>query len=141
MSEVAQAYAFVIAAMQADTALTTAATGGVWQGFAPIGTSAPYALVSRQSGHDVLTVSADRVFTHVLMQIKAVGLASDYDTLVTIANRIDALFGKRGPSSPSTGGSLLDTYRESEVAYEEVPAPGVQVSHLGGLYHIELRGT
>lgn len=141
MTEIRQAYAYIVGAMKADTALVAAATGGVWQGFAPIGTTAPYALVTKQSDHDVLTLNVNRVMSHMLLQIKAVGLTSDYDTLEIIANRIDALFGKQGASTPSTGGIVLGTYRESQISYEETPAPGAQMSHLGGLYDIDLQGT
>lgn len=141
MSEVYQAYAYVSAMMKADSALVAAATGGIWQGFAPIGTALPYALVTKQSDHDVLTLNANRVMSHMLLQIKAVGSTSDYDTLEIIANRIDALFGKQDASTPPTGGIVLGTYRESQISYEEAPAPGVQISHLGGLYDIDLQGT
>lgn len=141
MTEIYQAYAYIVGAMKADTALTAAATGGVWQGFAPIDTPMPYALVTKQSDHDVLTLNVNRVMSHLLLQIKAVGLTSDYDTLEIIANRIDALFGKQEASTPPTGGIVLGTYRESQISYEEAPAPGVQISHLGGLYDIDLQGT
>lgn len=139
MSEITLAYKFIVAAMKADTALMAAATGGVHQGFAPIGTTAPYALVTKQSDRDVLTMNATRVFSHMLLQIKAVGLTSDYDTLEIIANRIDALFGREGASTPATGGIVLETYRESQISYEENTPPGAQISHLGGLYDIDLQ--
>ena len=141
MTEITQAYKFIVAAMKADTALTTAATGGVHQGFAPLNTTAPYALVTKQSDGDVLTVNAVRVFSRMLLQIKAVGLTRDYDTLEIIASRIDALFGRQGASIPATGGVVLETHRESQISYEEDPSPGEQVSHLGGLYDIDLQGT
>lgn len=141
MTEITQAYKFIVAAMKADTALVAAATGGVHQGFAPIGTTAPYALVTKQSDGDILTVNKVRVFSHMLLQIKAVGPTSDYDTLEIIAERIDAIFGRQGASTPPTGGNVLETYRESQISYEEDPAPGAQISHLGGLYDIDLQGT
>lgn len=141
MSEIYQAYRFVVAAMKADSALMAAATGGVHQGFAEIGTPMPYALVTKQSDSDMRTVNAVRVFSHMLLQIKAVGPTSNYDTLEIIANRIDALFGRQGASAPATGGNVLETYRESQISYEEDPSPGVQISHLGGLYDIDLQGT
>lgn len=140
MSETAQAYKFAVSAMQADSALTTAATGGVWQGFADIGTSGPYALVTRQGGQDALTLAVVRVFAHITLQIKAVGPASSYAALVTIANRIDALFKRTGPVALPDGGGLIACWREQEVAYDEL-VNGAQWSHLGGLYHLELQGA
>lgn len=141
MSEIYQAYAYIVGAMKNDSALMAAATGGVWQGFAPLGTTAPYALVTKQSDSDSLTMNAVRIFAQILLQIKAVGPSSDFDTLETIAKRIDALFGRSGVTTPSTGGVVFSVYRDGEISYEEEPAPGVQVSHLGGLYHIEIQGT
>lgn len=141
MTEITQAYAYVVGAMKADSALMVAAVGGVWQGFAPIGTTAPYALVTKQDAGDSLTMNAVRILSQILLQIKAVGPSTSYDTLEIIANRIDALFGRSGVVTPSTGGVVFDTYRDGEIAYEEEPAPGVQMSHLGGLYHIEIQGT
>lgn len=142
MTEITQAYAYVVGVMENDSALMAAATGGVWQGSAPIGTPTPYALVTKQSDSDSLTLNAVRVMSQILLQIKGVSPWANYDTLVVIANRIDALFGRMTTvTTPSTGGIVFDTYRESEIAYEEEPAPGVQMSHLGGLYHIEIQGT
>lgn len=142
MSEIAQAFAWITTTMQADTALTLAATGGVWQGFADIDTAEPYALVVQQAGDDVLTMNATRLFTNLLFQIKAIGPTGPIDgyaTLVTIADRIDTLFGRVGPTALSSGG-VLCCYREGALAYEEL-VNGRQWSHLGGLYHIELQGS
>ena len=55
MAEIAQAFQWINTTLKADTALTTAATGGVWQGFADLGTNTPYALYLQQAGTDVLT--------------------------------------------------------------------------------------
>src|SRR2546430_4332657 len=41
--------------------LMAAATGGVWQGFANIGTVGPYALYVQQSSADTLTANARRL--------------------------------------------------------------------------------
>jgi hypothetical protein len=137
--EIAQAYQWVNSTMIADAALTAAATGGVWQGYADINTTGPYALFTQQAGSDVLTINAVRLFTHLLLQIKAVGPASNYPTLVTIANRIDALFGRVGPITLSPG-VVLAAHREQTLAYEEL-INGAQWSHLGGLYQIDLQGA
>jgi hypothetical protein len=124
--------------MRADSALMAAAPGGVFQGFADIGTVAPYALVVQQAGTDVLTVNAIRLFTTLLFQIKAIGPTASYVTIVTIADRIDALFKRTGPTMLSSGG-VLACYREQSLAYEEL-VNGAQWSHLGGLYRIDLQG-
>jgi hypothetical protein len=140
MAEIAQAYQWSIALMQADTALVAASTGGIWQGFADQGTPGPYTLVTAQTpGVDALTMNAKRLFSRGVLQIKAVGPTSGYAALVIIANRIDAIFGRTGPAGLSVGG-VLDSYREQQVAYEEL-VNGQSWSHLGGLYHIDLQGS
>src|SRR5437879_9961675 len=139
MSETSQAFKWVTSTCQGDSALTTAATGGVFQGFAGVGTSGPYALVTRQGGQDALTLAVVRIFSHIILQIKAVGPTSNYGALITIANRIDALFKRTGPTALPDGGGLIACWREQEVAYEEL-VNGAQWSHLGGLYHLELQG-
>ncbi len=139
MSETYSAFQWVKTTMVADSALMAAATGGVFQGYAPIGTTAPFAIVSQQVATDVLTVNAVRLFVSILLQIKAIGPANNYSALVTIADRIDALFKSVRDVGLGTGG-ILCCYREQSLAYEEI-INGAQWSHLGGLYHIELQGS
>ena len=142
MSELAQAFNWTVATMQADTALMAASTGGVFQGRADIGTVGPYTLVNAQTpGQDVLTMNVKRLFTKNTLQIKAVGPMSQYVALVTIADRIDALFGRVGPTALSSGG-VLECFREQAIAYEDPKLINGQAwSHLGGLYHIDLQGS
>jgi hypothetical protein len=125
--------------MQADSALMAAATGGVWTDFAPIGTVPPFALIGQQAGTDVLTVNANRLFVHLLMRLQAVGPVANYAALVTIADRIDALF-KNVRSLGLPSGGVLACYREQTLAYSNL-INGAQWSYLGGLYHIELQGS
>ena len=141
MSETAQAFQWVATTMQADSALMAAATGGMYQGFAPIDTVAPFVIVTQQVGTDVLTANAIRLWTDILLQIKMLGPSGpggNYAALVTGADRIDALFRRAGPIGLSSGG-VLACYREQSLAYNEL-VNGQPWSHLGGLYHIELQG-
>jgi hypothetical protein len=142
MSETASAFTWVANTMQADSALMAAATGGVYQGFAPMDTVPPYALVARQGGSDVNTVNQIRLFVHILLRIQAIGPSGpggNYAALVTIADRIDALFkNQRNITLPS--GGILACYRESELAYDD-EVNGQPWAYLGGLYHIELQGV
>lgn len=140
--ETAQAFKWVVATLQGDSAWVDASTGGVWQGFADIGTTAPYTLVTAQTpGLDVLTMAVKRLFTRITLQIKAIGPMSNYAALVTIADRIDALFGRVGPT-PLASGGVLSCFREQAIAYEDPRlVNGQAFSHLGGLYHIDLQGV
>ncbi len=142
MSEVAQAFQWISSTMRADSPLMAAAVGGVWQGLADIGTVAPYASYAQQANSDVLTMNKVRLWASMLIQIKAVGPASQYTALVTIADRIDALFKSVRPTALSGSGGVLECYRDGSIALDDPqPVNGVQWTSLGGLYRIDLQGT
>jgi hypothetical protein len=139
MSEIAQAYAWVYSTMSADTALMAAATGGIYQGMADIGTQPPFVIYARQSDIDVSTSAAVRLWSSILLQIKAVGLAANWAAMVIIANRIDALF-KNVRSTGLPQGGVIACYREQQIALDDPPIAGAQWTNLGGLYRIALQG-
>src|SRR5258708_15752524 len=128
--------------MQADSVLMAAATGGIFQGYAPESTLPPFIMVNQQSATDMLTVNAVRLFVHILLQIKVLGPSGpggNYGALVTIADRIDALFKSvRSVGLPS--GGVRACYRDQSGAHSELIndqpwSPPV------GLYHLELQGV
>ncbi len=140
MSEVAQAFAWINTTLRADTVLMAAATGGVWQGLADIGITPPFVSYGLQSNSDVLTVNASRLWANLLVQIKMVGLTSNYAALVMGADRIDVLFGRLGPVGLPGGGGVLSCYRDGALSYSEL-INGAAWGHLGGLYRIDLQGS
>jgi len=128
--------------MQGDVPLMAAATGGIYREYAPVDTVAPFVIVQQQVATDVLTVNGIRLFVSILLQIKALGpsgIGGNYGVLVTIADRIDALFKSVRSVGLGTGG-ILCCYREQSLAYSEL-VNSQPWSHLGGLYHIELQGV
>lgn len=140
--ETYQAFVWVKSEASADSALVAAASGGIYQGLAPISVVSPFMSYNRQTGSDINTVNQVRIYTSILMQIKMIGPSSAYETLEAGALRIDALFANRRNVGLPNGGGVLSCYRESEVALEEPkPINGVQWSHLGGLYRIDLKGS
>lgn len=102
----------------------------------------PYFLVVAQDpGSDSLSGNRIRLMTRILLQIKVVGFVTSYDSLVTGADRIDALF-KEAKNVALSPGSMLACWRENAIAYPDPKPPdGKQVRHLGGLYHIEMKGA
>ena len=140
MAETAQAFSWIDATMRADSALMAAATGGVFQGLADIGTQPPFVTYNWQSGADVLTLNANRLYASILMQVKAIGPGSMFTSLVTIAGRIDALFKSVRATGLPGGGGVLSCYRESEISMNEL-INGSMWAHLGGLYRISLQGV
>ena len=142
MSETALALQWVTTTMQGDSTLMTAARGGIFLGLAPVDTLAPFVIVQQQAGTDMLTVNAVRLFTHIVMQIKALGPSGpggSFATLVAIADRIDALF-KSVRDTPLSSGGVLCCYREQSIAYSELVNEQPWM-HFGGLYHIQLQGV
>ena len=136
--EAAQALAYCVATMQADSACAAAATGGIWHGFAPLGTIGPYILVTHQGGMDTTTANGARLFSDLVFQLKAVGPASSYAVLVAIADRIDALFKRTGPTATSSTSGVLSCIREQQITYSEL-VNGAQIDHLGGLYRLKFQ--
>ncbi len=125
--------------MRADATLMAIATGGVFQDYAPLGTTAPFIIVAQQSSVDVNTVNGVRMFTNKLMQIKAIGPSSGFAALVAAVDRIDTLFKNVRNAGLPSGGVLAST-RESELSYSEI-INGAAWSHLGALYRVELQGV
>ncbi len=140
-NEVALAYQWVYSTMAADSALTAAATGGIWQGMADIGTQPPFALFGEQSGLDSLTSAAKRVMARLLLQIVGVGPNAQFAALVVIANRIDELFKDTKNVGLPGGAVMLTSFREQPLSLAEPPVNGAAWSRLGGLYHIDISGA
>lgn len=140
-NEVALAYQWIDATLRADSALMAASTGGVWQGNADIGVTGPYTSFGEQSGLDSLTSAAKRVMARLLLQIVGVGPSAQYTALITIANRIDALFGDVKNVGLPGGGVMLTSYREQPLSLSEPLVNGAAWSRLGGLYHIDISGA
>jgi hypothetical protein len=141
MAETARAFVWIRSEAIADSQLVAAASGGIHKGVASIGVITPFMSYGRQAGSDRLTLAAVRIWTDILMLIQMVGPSSSEVALEAGADRIDALFkDRRNVAIPGGGGSVLACYREQEVAYDDPqPVNGVQWSHLGGLYRIELQ--
>jgi len=139
MAETAQAFQWIVATLKADTALMTAATGGIWQGYADVGTVGPMVIIAQQAGTDVMTQNARRLFVNLLLQVKAVGPSTSYTALVTIADRIDVLLGRVGPAALTVGG-ILSCYREQTISIDQLDN-GAAWSTLGGMYRMQLQGS
>lgn len=139
-SEVAMAYAWIDSTLRADSALMVAATGGVWQEVADIGTQPPYVIYAKQSDIDVSTANAIRLWASMLMQIKAVGPTAQWAAMVIIANRIDALFKDVRDVGLVGSAGVLNSHREQQIAMGDPLIAGVAWTNLGGLYRINLQG-
>jgi hypothetical protein len=140
MPEITQALQWCESTMHADSALMAAAVGDIWLSMAPIGTAAPFVIMSQQAATDMLTVNAVRMFTHILLQLKGIGPATNFGALITIADRIDALFKSVREVGLGGTSAVVCCYREQIISYSEL-INGATWHHLGGLYHIQLQGV
>jgi hypothetical protein len=133
--ETAQVLAWLYTTLSGDSALTSAAPGGIWRNLANPGASTPYVIMNLQSSADVITANAYRLFDRGTFHIKAVGPATAFSSIVTAANRIDALLGRA--SGPITSGSntILACYRTQTIEMGEI-INGEAWDHLGGLFEI-----
>ena len=146
-NELIGAFNWLVNRLTGDSALTAIVGARVWAEFAPDVDPAtdarpayPFVLFHLQAAEDVRGVSTVRVLTRPLLCVKVLGQAP-YEDLQAAADRIDAVLHAAPGSTFSFGG---DTYtvaaclRERPLAYSEFPAPGVRISHLGGLYRVTI---
>src|SRR5258706_7533960 len=142
MAESYAAFVWIKSEATADSALVAAASGGIYQGLAPLGVITPFMSFNRQAGTDVNTVNQLRIYASILLQIKMVGPSSAYETLEAGALRIDALFAnRRNVGLPGSGGGVA-SYRESGMGQEE-PKRINRGQHWpsGGPFRIRVKGS
>ena len=113
------------------SAVTTLATGGVWNKIAPQGTALPYVIFQWQGGgDDNLTPRRGR---NLIYTVKA--LAADADTAENIDEQIDLALHYQ--TLTVSGWTNYRMAREDDVNYQEEPT-GVPVWHIGAMYRIEI---
>ncbi|SRR6266702_2131367 len=134
--EVALGLDFLNTTLSNDASLTSLAPGGVFRAYAPPSTLAPYIIIALQSGTDIITMNAFRLFSNALYQVKVIGPSSETDTLVQAASEIDSLLGLT--SGTVTNGHILYCYRESPLQVDEL-VNGVQWSNIGGTYRLAIQ--
>src|SRR5258707_921646 len=128
VTEQSGAIQWMLSTIAADSAIQgVAGYGGAYESIAPIGASAPWIVV--------LTANGNRVYANQVWQLKAVGPASAYAALITLAVRLEALFGNTRQASTSNV-RVSAAVREQEINYAEI-VDGAVWSHIGGLYRLE----
>ena len=130
--------AYLLAALQADSALAPFIPGGAFRSTAPQSAidNPPYILITYQGGADVMGSFADRLFTSGLYQVAVYGpdtmMAAN---LVPAARRIDADLHRT--SGTAQGGIVLACYREQPLALSEViSGSDIVWTRVGGLYRL-----
>jgi hypothetical protein len=138
VGELAIVQSYLDTTLKQDATLKTLAPGGVWRDIAPAGTKTPYVVFTMVAGSDALTGNVARIMTQVYMQVKGVGPTSNYVALISVADRIDTLLKRTGPVTVGSLGGVVACWREQLIAYGEVNE-SVMWSHLGGLYHLQVK--
>lgn len=134
----AEGVAYLLAKVQADSALMAYARGGAHYALAPQASinNPPYILINYQGGADVMGSFADRLMTSGLYQVAIYGPATLLTaTLIPAARLIDTDLHRS--SGTAQGGTILACYREQPLILSEVISGSDQVwTRIGGLYRI-----
>jgi|SRR5579875_472272 len=133
------AYQYMVTTLSGDSTLMSYVPGGVYRNEAPpTSTTPPYIILSAQSGRDVTTANAYRIYSSILMNVWVVGPASLAATMIVPAvKRLDALIGLvRTPQLTADGnGLILTCYRESPLSRDEL-INGEQWLNSGGAHRM-----
>jgi hypothetical protein len=123
---------FMKTKLTANATLVSLATGGFHRSAAPVGAVPPFVIFAYQSGHDTLTFNANRVLSHLLFQVKAVGPVSMMTVIWQMAALIDDVLKKT--AGTATGTKIDGYFREEPLMYDEVRPDGSRWTYCGGLY-------
>ena len=127
---------WLYAHLSADSIISTGSGGRIYADEAPQGAVTPLVLYAFLGGSDRLLALRGRL-SSVLYLVRAVNDGSSYDSIVTIADRIDELLTTAIPDQ----GTVVDDTRITS-CYREQPHQrkdssfGVPVVYLGGYYRI-----
>jgi hypothetical protein len=140
--EIMLGFQWIKSVLLADATLMGYVAGNVYRAMVPPTTPPPYIIYGFQSGSDVLTVSAVRIESNLLYQVKVCGPASMDVTLAAAATEIDNVLRRPVgiPITPDGLGAILACYREAPLIVDS-EVNGEVWSNVGGLYRLELQQT
>jgi len=136
-TEAAIGFTWLYSTLSSDLQLTALAPGGVWRGLAPPESQTPFIVMSLQSGLDVTSMNAFRILVECTYLVKVVGPASETTTIMSAADRLDALIGSPPTSGTTSDGAVLASYRESPISIQEL-VNGELFENAGGLYRLQI---
>lgn len=120
-------------------AITTVTQTPVYVDAAPPGTELPVIIFQQQSGRDVMTGDANRLFTEFIYIVKKCDKTS-YQALEADLDLIDAALHKQlhvGIGTPTAGG-VLSCIREGTLQMSESTSTGT-IYHRGAYYRIRAK--
>jgi len=131
--------AWVYAELSGDSQLATLVSGRVYEAQAPKGAEYPMVLFHVQAtAPDVIAVGTFRIFSEVVLTVRAISAGSGYGGCREIAKRVDeVLHGGRGSTEY---GTVLSCYRERPIKLPPESVGDLQYWALGGVYRVIARG-
>lgn len=139
-TEAAIGFTWLYSTLSGDSQLTSLVPGGIWRGLAPPESQTPYIVMSLQSGLDSITVNGFRMLTECTFLLKVIGPASETTTIMSAADRLDALIGSPPTSGTTSNGAVLSSYRQSPVVLDSI-VNGETWTDAGGLYRLLIEKT
>ena len=130
--EIPNGYAWLMTTLNIAS-VTTLATGGVFADLAPSGIAPPFLVFGFQGGRDIIGSEAIRLLSQGVFFIRAVGLASQYATLVSIMAVVDPLVQRQGGTAG--GNTIMMANREQAINLTQ-QLNNVQWVYTGGLYRL-----
>lgn len=126
---------WIYSTLHGDATLQALAPGGigVYEAIAPEGSAFPSIVFQILSGHDVMVVGATRIFSELVVLVKAIGKQSTFAALAPIVARVDQLLHKG--SGSTSDGQTWGSVREQPFRLAEV-SNGIEFQSSGGLYRL-----
>lgn len=119
MNETSRGMSWLYSTLSGDATLAALLPGGVWRDMAAPGSATPFLVISLQSATDVIAAGGYRQMVNALFQINLAAPASQYATIVSASDRVDALLGR-------TSGQTSDAYILSCTREQTLELPRVE---------------
>lgn|SRR5262249_19984737 len=133
----------VIAALQADAALTAIATDGVWYGNGAMVTARRFVTIMRMQGHVEPEFDPIAAYYDLPYQIRCVLQTKSTTDVNTAAERIHAVLNRNEPAIVATGFRTLYCELEFPIRYDQIDTsnPDIHWQHAGGQYRLWVMPT
>ncbi len=121
-----------------DAAIAAAAVGGVHEGIAPQDTPYPYLSFQYQDrgGRDVRVVGPSRLWSDLLILVKAVVEGTDASVAEQLAADVDRVINSK--SGAAAGGRVVSCVREQPFALSPREY-GIDYRQRGGIYRLQVQ--
>lgn len=128
---------FIVDTLTGDATLMALIDGVYSEKNVPSGTDLPYVVFGYRGGSLLRVVGTVRFWHDLVYDIKAVGIATAYDALVTIANRIDTLLELA--QGAATGGTIVVSEFEAAVPVADDEDGGVVYENITHRYRLKVQ--